>query len=184
MHCRMNLETQNTQACRKLIDYTKQGRPDMACNRGTPRQSWSSTMMPNKNRRLSLTKSYSSSSCSFDETNSVEFFLKIPPKITWRKNSTEDMNNSRRDAFLLVVNERIGALTKSNSDPSILSRKNRTSSLIIPSMFKKHNALTKSDSDPVMLSRKKRSSSLIIPSMLKKANSAKANLGCWIYSQV
>lgn len=116
-----------THTKRKLIDYTKQGRPDMACNRGTP----GTTSRGDMKESVDFEESFysrigdspiiiSGSSSSIDMDDSIEFFLKIPPRMSRRSSCGEDLV-SRRDAFLIAMSEKerqqnsIGNTSRRNS---------------------------------------------------------------------
>merc|ERR1711862_716967 len=103
---------------RKLIDYTKHKRPDMASNRGTPRTLLKSPLLPVSmcshtiecaRSQPCLTPNDSSpihlieSSFSTEMVDSIEFLLKIPPKASRKKSSSIEDEISRRDIFFLTI---------------------------------------------------------------------------------
>lgn len=144
----------------KLIDYTRNGRQDMLCNRGTPVEAsciksekpysmqskeislqnppMSSRASESRHSFSSVLSASSSSFCvseaEFDEDERVQFFLKIPSSKTRRRRSNALI--SRTDLMLMCEQQSEGDLTrrrsstKSDSQRSLLGRERRRRSLI------------------------------------------------------
>ena len=139
---------ETTSRRRKLVDYTKEGRPDMPCNRGTPcrdgsisrdsarrslsprrKQSASMNIITESNHSVSSFISASSSSFSLEEDyeeEQVEFFLKIPS----RKRTTPSSGISRRKDLMRMCEQQSQQSRRRASTRSLTSKEARQPSWI------------------------------------------------------
>ena len=146
----MNRDTQEpveiTPRRRKLVDYTKEGRPDMPCNRGNPcrddsisreyacrlsprKQSAPMNTITEANHSVSSFLPASSSSFSLEEDyeeEQVEFFLKIP----FRKRTTPSSGISRNDLMRMCEQQTSQQSTRTSSIRSLASKEGRQPSWI------------------------------------------------------
>lgn len=128
----------------KLVDYTKEGRRDMPCNRATSFyksqfiQTTSSCSLDlteskwcrsptissiNESQHAYSTSFLSASSSSFsvdedeyDEHERLQFFLKIPSSRTRRRHSS--VHSSRKELMLMCEQQSEGDITRSRSNKS------------------------------------------------------------------
>jgi hypothetical protein len=140
---------------RKLLDYTKEGRPDMSCNRGTPRPvspprdgmrdftmrlsqlNRSPIMVPiteSHHSFSSLLSSTSSTSLAEDhgeeeEEEQVDFILKIPSKRLRNRSGSSD--SLRKDLMLICGQQQSdGNSLGSKRSPGASRKDGRRTSLI------------------------------------------------------
>lgn len=141
---------------RKLLDYTKQKRPDMV-NRRTPWSERSSSSLVDtdllgtkqEDQELSNTlwptkgKSHTQSNDDNDEVRNeeelIEFLFKVPPKER-RRSSASSLNSSRRDSILLAMNdlsESLPDVDLPEISKNMPSKKRRS---IISEVIRRHNS--------------------------------------------
>jgi len=139
----MNSNASSPSSQRRLIDYTKEKNPNMACNRGiADGLSPNTIFLPATNNRQRIKPSYENtiahhdpkslsietpqigkitSNSSTDMDGVVDFFLKIPPRERRRARSIGSSSEvSRKELFLTMLNKR-PSCQRSTSDQTLRS---------------------------------------------------------------